>query len=239
MGSRTRPSSPFGYLFHPFPNKTAIARFLDYVDRRSRRYIRAKEKLIALLEEQKQAIIHQAVTGQVDVRTGQPYPAYKDSGVEWLGQCRSIGKFCNLGDSAQFFKGAGEQRKTASGLRGVPCVRYGDLYTTHEFFRLSSCRAYVTEEHAADYTPLRYGDDLCLLDRVRRLTRSVCRQSTSSVKANIDPCCGGDVVVFGHAGRTCSARFLGYSTDCWTASTQNSTMGRGITVMHVYAENES
>ena len=66
--------------------QSAIARFLDHADRRIRRYIRAKEKLITLLKEQKQAIIHQAVTGRIDVRTGQPYPAYKDSGVEWLGE---------------------------------------------------------------------------------------------------------------------------------------------------------
>ena len=64
----------------PFTEQTAIVRFLDHADRRIRRYIRAKQKLIALLEEQKQAIIHQAVTGQIDVRTGQPYPAYKASG---------------------------------------------------------------------------------------------------------------------------------------------------------------
>ena len=69
----------------PLPEQAAIVRFLDHADRRIRRYIRTKQKLIALLEEQKQAIIHQAVTGQVDVRTGQPYPAYKPSGVEWLG----------------------------------------------------------------------------------------------------------------------------------------------------------
>ena len=69
----------------PLPEQTAIVRFLDYADRRIRRYIRAKQKLITLLEEQKEAIIHQAVTGQIDVRTGQPYPAYKPSGVEWLG----------------------------------------------------------------------------------------------------------------------------------------------------------
>ncbi|MEZ4713131.1 MAG: hypothetical protein R3A44_38430 [Caldilineaceae bacterium] len=56
------------------------------MDRRIRRYIRAKQKLIKLLEEQKQSIIHQAVTGQIDVRTGLPYPAYKPSGVEWLGE---------------------------------------------------------------------------------------------------------------------------------------------------------
>ena len=70
----------------PLPEQTAIVRFLDHADRRIQRYIRAKQKLIALLEEQKRAIIHQAVTGQIDVRTGEPYPSYKDSGVEWLGE---------------------------------------------------------------------------------------------------------------------------------------------------------
>jgi len=70
----------------PLPEQAAIVRFLDYMDRRMRRYIRAKQKLIKLLEEYKQALIHQAVTGKIDVRTGQPYPAYKPSGVEWLGQ---------------------------------------------------------------------------------------------------------------------------------------------------------
>ena len=68
----------------PLPEQAAIVRFLDYADRRIRRYIRAKQQLITLLEEQKQALIHQAVTGQIDVRTGKPYPAYKPSGVEWF-----------------------------------------------------------------------------------------------------------------------------------------------------------
>jgi len=69
----------------PLPEQVAIVRFLDYMDRRIRRSIRAKQKLIKLLEEYRQALIHQAVAGKIDVRTGQPYPAYKDSGVPWLG----------------------------------------------------------------------------------------------------------------------------------------------------------
>ena len=73
-------------LLPPPVDQTVIVRFLDYADRRIQHYIRAKEKSIALLEEYRQAIIHQAVTGQVDVRTSHPYPAYKDSSVEWLGQ---------------------------------------------------------------------------------------------------------------------------------------------------------
>ena len=73
------------FFLPPVPEQAAIVRFLDHMDRRIQRYIRAKQKVIKLLEEQKQAIIHRAVTGQIDVRTGQPYPAYKPSGVEWLG----------------------------------------------------------------------------------------------------------------------------------------------------------
>ena len=69
----------------PLPEQTAIVRYLDHADRRIRRYLLAKQKLIALLEEQKQAMIHEAVTGQIDVRTGRPYPTYKASGIEWLG----------------------------------------------------------------------------------------------------------------------------------------------------------
>lgn len=69
----------------PFAEQTAIARFLDHVDGRIRRYVRAKQKLIGVLEEQKQIVIKQAVTGQIDVRTGRPYSAYRDSNVVYLG----------------------------------------------------------------------------------------------------------------------------------------------------------
>ena len=89
----------------PLPEQTAIVRFLDHADRRIRRYIRAKQKLIALLEEQKQAIIHQAVTGQIDVRTGQPYPSYKDSGVEWLGEVPTHWELRRVKQVAQVLRG--------------------------------------------------------------------------------------------------------------------------------------
>ena len=80
----------------PLPEQTAIVRFLDHADRRIQRYIRAKQKRVALLEEQKQAIIHKAVTGQIDARTAKPYPAYKDSGVKWLGKVPEHWEWCRL-----------------------------------------------------------------------------------------------------------------------------------------------
>ena len=50
----------------PTREQIAIVHYLEHTERRIRRYIRAKQKLIALLEEQKQAIIHQAVTRGVN-----------------------------------------------------------------------------------------------------------------------------------------------------------------------------
>lgn len=64
----------------PLPEQTTIARFLDHADRAIRRYIRAKQRLIAVLEEQKQAIVNQAVTRGLDLNV-----RVKPSGVEWLG----------------------------------------------------------------------------------------------------------------------------------------------------------
>ena len=65
----------------PLPEQAAIVRFLDHADRRIRRYIRAKQQLITLLEEQKQAVIHRAVTRGLD-----PNVRLKPSGVPWLGE---------------------------------------------------------------------------------------------------------------------------------------------------------
>ena len=64
----------------PLPEQTAIVRYLDHVDRRIRRYVSAKRKLIALLEEEKRAIVNQAVTRGLD-----PNVRLQPSGVEWLG----------------------------------------------------------------------------------------------------------------------------------------------------------
>ena len=64
----------------PVPEQAAIVRFLDHTDRRIRSYIRAKQKLINLLEEQKQTIIYGAVTRGLDQHVER-----KPSGVTFVG----------------------------------------------------------------------------------------------------------------------------------------------------------
>ncbi len=64
----------------PRPEQDAIVAFLDEKLADIDRYIAAKQRLIALLNEQKAALINQAVTRGLDGAI-----AMKESGIEWLG----------------------------------------------------------------------------------------------------------------------------------------------------------
>jgi len=64
----------------PLDDQRLIARFLDWHGAQTAKLIRAKKKIIALLNEQKQAIIHRAVTRGLD-----PNVRLKPSGISWLG----------------------------------------------------------------------------------------------------------------------------------------------------------
>ena len=142
----------------PLSEQAAIVRFLDHADRRIRRYIRAQQQLIALLEEQKQALIHQAVTGQIDVRTGQPYPAYKPSGVEWLGDVPAHWERARLKAFLLRPMRNGLFKKKDAFGSGVPLVNVADIY--HNSFQIDPAsldRVQTTPDEMSTYQ-VRTGD---------------------------------------------------------------------------------
>jgi type I restriction enzyme S subunit len=79
----------------PKEEQESIVRFLAHADHRVNRLIRAKRQLIELLNEQKQAIIHRAVTRGLD-----PNVRLKSSGVEWLGDVPEHWTLARLKDAA-------------------------------------------------------------------------------------------------------------------------------------------
>lgn len=79
-------------LIPPNDEATAIVKFLDHATRRLNRAILAKQKVIALLNEQKQVIIHRAVTRGLD--TDVPL---KPSGIPWLGDIPKHWETISLG----------------------------------------------------------------------------------------------------------------------------------------------
>lgn len=129
----------------PLDEQAAIVRFLDHADRRIRRYVAAKTKLIKLLEEQKQAIIHRAVTRGLD-----PDVRLKPSGVEWLGDIPEHWRVVRLGRTAKVFNGTTPSRMQpaywdagtipwlASGKVNDYAVRSASEFVTERALRESS-----------------------------------------------------------------------------------------------------
>ena len=88
----------FKMIYTPQPpsdEQAAIVRFLDWANGRLERAIRAKRKVIALLNEQKQAIIHRAVTRGLD-----PFVPLKPSGIPWLGNIPKHWEVAAIGAAA-------------------------------------------------------------------------------------------------------------------------------------------
>ena len=83
----------------PLPEQTAIVRFLDHANRRIKRYIRAKKKLIALLNEQKRVIIDRAVTRGLDRNV-----RLKPSGIPWLGEIPEHWATISLGAASELIQ---------------------------------------------------------------------------------------------------------------------------------------
>ena len=65
----------------PPEEQDAIGRFISHLDLRVNRLIKTKRRLIELMYEQKQAIIHRAVSRGLD-----PNVPFKSSGIDWLGE---------------------------------------------------------------------------------------------------------------------------------------------------------
>ena len=98
-----------------------IVRFLRYADRQMQRYIEAKRRIIALLNEQKQAIIHRALNH------GLGHDAsFRPSGVEWLANIPEHWDVVPFKRVASVQGGYAFQ-SSAFGDVGVPVVRMNNL----------------------------------------------------------------------------------------------------------------
>ena len=157
-----------------------------------------------------------------------PYPAYKPSGLDWLGDVPAHWEVRKLGRMGRLFKGNGGTKADET-RQGMPCVRYGDLYTNHSF-HITETRSRVDPLVAKTaYTSIQYGDVLFAGsgETIEEIGKSAANLICGPA------CCGGDVIVF-RPDSAMNPAFLGYATDCRPTAQQKARMGRGFTVMHIY-----
>ena len=159
----------------------------------------------------------------------KPYPEMKHSGVNALGPVPSHWEVAKLGHIGRLFKGNGASKEDEVPT-GIPCIRYGDLYTRHNYF-IRDSRAYISEVRASDYTPIEFGDILFAAsgETIDEIGKSAVNLMQGRAY------CGGDVIVF-RPKRGLDCRYMGYATDFRPAVIQKARMGRGFTVVHIYGD---
>ncbi len=159
----------------------------------------------------------------------KPYAKYKDSGLPWLGPVPEHWEVRQARHIGRLLKGVGGTKEDAV-PEGLPCVRYGELYTTYTYL-IRVSKACIRAVHASGYTPIQYGDVLFAAsgETIEEIGKSAVNlMQTAAV-------CGGDIIVL-RPSIPVHAPFLGYAMDCRPATNQKATMGRGTTVKHIYPD---
>jgi type I restriction enzyme, S subunit len=113
---------------------------------------------------------------------------------------------------------------------GIPCIRYGELYTTYTYF-IRASKTFIRADRTSGYTPIQYGDVLFAAsgEKIEEIGKSAVNLMQTPAF------CGGDVIVLRHCIPV-HAPFLGYAMDFRPATNQKATMGRGTTVKHIYPD---
>lgn len=106
-------------LIPPADEQNGIVRFLNHANQRVERAMLAKKKLIALLKEQKRAIIHRAVTSGLDTAV-----TLRPTDIPWLGKIPKHWEVLRLGYLIQLLTGfAFASDGFSHNEKGVPLLR--------------------------------------------------------------------------------------------------------------------
>ncbi|MGB4335544.1 MAG: restriction endonuclease subunit S [Chromatiaceae bacterium] len=172
--------------------------------------IESLEQLLAKKRQIKQGVMQELLTGK------RRLPGFSG---EW--EVKRLGKL------GEFLKGKGVTRDQAqSGT--LPCVRYGEIYTTHRDY-IRAFQSWISAEVASTATRLRSGDVLFA--------------GSGETKEEIGKCvafvgdretyAGGDIVIL--RPRDIDPLFFGYAMNTPSVNRQKASLGQGDAVVHISA----
>ena len=138
-------------------------------------------------------------------------------------------KVMRLGEIGPFSKGSGIKREDVSET-GVPCIRYGELYTRYHNY-ITNPVSRIPLNVALSSTTISYGD---LLFAGSGETTEEIGRCSAYVGAE-QAYAGGDIIIFKPIGQ--NPIFLGHLMNFTTIATQKSRMGQGDAVVHISASN--
>ena len=192
----------------PLPEQRAIAEALSDVDR----LLSSLDALIAKKQAIKQAVMQQLLTGRTRL------PGFSGA---WETK--------RLGEMGQFSKGHGIKRDDVS-YEGLPCIRYGELYTRYKDYILKAVSR-IPSSVAATALPIETGDLLFAGSGETAEEIGRCAAYLGNEKAYV----GGDIIVLTPSGQ--NSIYLGHLMNHPIVSEQKARMGQGDAVVHISANN--
>ncbi|MBI5592008.1 MAG: restriction endonuclease subunit S [Deltaproteobacteria bacterium] len=192
----------------PLPEQRVIADALSDVDA----LIDALDQLIAKKRNIKQAGMQQLLTGQ------KRLPGFHG---KW--------EVKHLGDVGMFSKGSGIKKDEVV-ADGLPCVRYGEIYTHHNDY-LKAFNSFITPATAEQSQRIEKGDLLFAGSGETAEEIGKC----IAFLGNQEAYAGGDIVIFRPVGQ--DSMFLGYLMNQSSVASQKARMGQGDAVVHISARN--
>lgn len=195
----------------PLPPKTqqrAIAAALSDIDS----LITSLNALIAKKRNIKQAAMQQLLTGKSRL------PGFQ---CQW--------KHTKLKDIGYFSKGKGIKKEEVL-PSGIPCIRYGEIYTHHNDI-IRQFYSFIPEIVAKESQRLKYGDLLFTLSGETANEIGKCVAFVSNVEAYA----GGDIAIFSPIEQ--DSAFLGYLMNHFSITNQKIKMAQGDAVVHISARN--
>lgn len=132
-----------------------------------------------------------------------------------------------LGETGAFLKGSGVARDDAQS-GDLPCIRYGEIYTTHDDV-IRDFQSWISPQVAAGAARLKQGDILFA-------GSGETKEEIGKCVAFVDDCeayAGGDIVILRAHG--CDPVFLGYALNTPAVNRQKASFGQGDAVVHISA----
>ena len=132
-----------------------------------------------------------------------------------------------LGTLGIFSKGKGILKEQVI-ESGLPCIRYGEIYTTHDFI-LKKFKSFISDNVANESNEIKNGDILFAGsgETIEEIGKAVAYIGNEKAYA------GGDVIILSTNGNV-NAECLSYILETDIAKRQKRRLGQGNSVVHIY-----
>jgi type I restriction enzyme S subunit len=137
-----------------------------------------------------------------------------------------------LGELGTFSKGKGILKEQVIS-EGLPCVRYGEIYTTHDFL-IRTFKSFISDEVATESKEIKKGDILFAGsgETVEEIGKAVAYVGDEKAYA------GGDVIILS-TNKDVNPECLSYALETDFVKRQKRVLGQGNSVVHIYSSDLS